>query len=79
MEEKETLPIRREQLTQWADTCLRMNHLGTLIQRELNAGNSERARELAERARTRAWTLLNELFASGAEKPSGYAEPSTHA
>jgi hypothetical protein len=53
-----------------------MNHLGTLIQREL-IPNKEHARaiDLAERARRRAWTLFNELLEHGATKPEGYAEP----
>jgi hypothetical protein len=62
-------------LTRWADSCLHMNHLGTLIQRELAAGDSVRARDLAERVQRRAWDLLNELFEAGAEKPHGYQEP----
>ena len=40
-----------EQLTRWAESCLRMNHLGTLVQRELDP--SSRAADLAERARRR--------------------------
>ena len=71
------MDISREQLTKWADTCLHMNHLGTLVQRELDAGNRSRAQDLSERARIRAWTLLNDLFDAGAQKPSGYAEPGT--
>lgn len=64
-----------EQLTAWAESCIAMNHLGTLVQRELEAGDTARASELAERARRRAWVLLNDLFAAGALKPEGYAEP----
>lgn len=67
--------ISIEQLTAWAGTCLAMNHLGTLVQREIEAGDNARAARLSERARKRAWTLLNELFAAGALKPEGYAEP----
>lgn len=57
-------------LTRWADSCLHMNHLGTLIQREL-APNSqnERALDLIERARQRAWTLFTELRDVGAPMP----------
>jgi len=47
-------------LTRWADTCLHMNHLGTLVKREIQAGNYARAQDLSERARRRAWDLLNE-------------------
>ena len=67
--------IPRHQLTAWAETVLRMNHLGTLVQRELSRGDTERAADLVEKARKRAWILLNELFDSGAEKPDGYTEP----
>jgi hypothetical protein len=43
-----TVPqISEEQLTRWAESCLRMNHLGTLIQRELKASKENaRAGEL---------------------------------
>ena len=67
--------ITVDQLTAWADTCLHMNHLGTLAQREIADGNLERASHLSERARRRAWKLLDELFEAGAVKPDGYAEP----
>ena len=75
MNSDETITVPQQTLTRWADTCLHMNHLGTLVQREIDAGNYIRARELSERARSRAWALLNELFESGAKKPDGYAEP----
>ena len=74
MDHEPTIAVPEATLTRWAETCLHMNHLGTLIQRELQAGNYVRAQHLAERARTRAWTMLNELFSSGAKKPDGYAE-----
>ena len=77
MEEAVTIP--KAQLTAWAESLIHMNHHGTLIQRELEAGNSERASQLSERARKRAWVMLNELFAYGAEKPEGYCEPGTNA
>jgi hypothetical protein len=53
-----------------------MNHLGTLLGREL-APTEEHARaiDLAERARRRAWELFNELVERGAKKPDGYCEP----
>ncbi len=65
------IPI--EVLTRWAESCLHMNHLGTLIQRELpNTREHARAIEFTERARGGAWSLLNELFDLGANKPDGY-------
>ncbi|MGO9994024.1 MAG: hypothetical protein ACLPTF_16115 [Steroidobacteraceae bacterium] len=48
---------------------------GTLVQREIAANSTARASELSERARRRAWQMLNELFAAGAKKPDGYFEP----
>jgi hypothetical protein len=67
--------ISKAQLTTWADSLIHMNHHGTLVQREIEAGNLERASDLSERARKRAWKMLNELFDYGAEKPEGYCEP----
>lgn len=67
--------ISTEQLTRWADSCLRINHLNTLVQREIAAHSLERAADLSERARKRAWELLNEMFAAGAVKPQDYCEP----
>lgn len=72
---EENINIPKRLLTSWAETTLRMNHLGTLVQREIEKGNTQRATELAERARKRAWKLLNELFDNGALKPEGYREP----
>lgn len=71
--------ISAEQLTQWADSLLHINHLNTLVQREIEANSLSRATELSERARKRAWQMLNEMFAAGAEKPEGYCEPGTSA
>jgi hypothetical protein len=70
------MPASDDQLSQWAESCLHANHLNTLVQREIAAGNLDRARELSERARSRAWTLFNEMVAAGGKKPEGYAEPS---
>jgi hypothetical protein len=67
--------ISQEVLDRWAETCIRMNHLGTLVQRELESGSKERAQDLTERARMRAWKLFNELIEYGARKPEGYQEP----
>lgn len=72
---QDEITISRAQLTAWADLLLHMNHHGTLVQREIHAGNLERASYLNERARKRAWKMLNELFEYGAEKPDGYCEP----
>jgi hypothetical protein len=84
----EVVEIPKELLTRWAESCLHMNHLGTLLKWEIQQKGSsgggsrthpeaERARaiDLAERARRRAWTLFNELLAHGATKPEGYQEP----
>jgi hypothetical protein len=67
--------ISKEKLSEWAETCIRMNHLNTLVQREIDAKSYARARELSERSRTRAWELFNQLVAHGASKPQGFAEP----
>ena len=71
--------ISRAQLTKWAESLIHMNHHGTLVQREIGAGHTERACHLAERARKRAWKMLLELFEHGAEKPDGYREPDSNA
>jgi hypothetical protein len=72
-----TTAVSVEQLTQWAEACLSINHLNTLVQREIAANAYARATELSERARRRAWLMLNEMFAAGAIKPEGYCEPGT--
>lgn len=69
------MPATDEQLTAWAESCLHMNHHGTLISRALEAGDITRARDLTERARRRAWTMFNEMVVAGASKPAGYCEP----
>jgi len=69
--------VTADQLTVWADSLLHINHLNTLVQREIEAKSFARATDLSERARKRAWTMLNEMFASGARKPEGYCEPGT--
>jgi hypothetical protein len=69
--------VTKGQLTQWAESLLRINHHGVVIQRELKAGNVEQAADLAERARLRAWKILNELFECGAERPEEYREAGT--
>lgn len=62
------------QLNEWAQSLERINHHGLVIQRELKAGNVEQAADLAEKARLRAWKILNELVACGAERPEEYRE-----
>ncbi|MBR0797242.1 hypothetical protein JQ615_17770 [Bradyrhizobium jicamae] len=66
--------IGQKQLTEWAETCLRINHLNTLVQREIKSGTAQRAAELSERARRRAWIMFREMIAAGAAKPPGYTE-----
>jgi hypothetical protein len=68
--------VTPEQLTTWAENCLRINHLNTLVQREIASASLQRSQaELSERARRRAWELFNELVAAGATKPPRYTEP----
>jgi hypothetical protein len=67
--------ITIEQASAMAENCLRINHLNTLVQREIEAGHHERAKELSERARVRAWNMFNQLIEFGAKKPEGYCEP----
>jgi hypothetical protein len=43
----------------------------------IKANSLARATQVAERARTRAWRMLNEMFAPGAAKLEGYCEPGT--
>ena len=77
-ETNRVVEIPEELLTRWAESCLHMNHLGTLLNRELTPTKEHaRAIDLAERARRRAWTLFNELVERGARKPDGYREPDT--
>ena len=78
MHEDEPQPaISVAQLTRWAGECLSINHLNTLVQREIATNSTTRATELSERARKRACVMLNEMFAAGAIKPEGYCEPGT--
>jgi hypothetical protein len=68
--------VSQELLTGWARSCLHMQHLGTLIRRELPpTEKNARALDLADRIERRAWTLFNELIEHGAKKPDGYQEP----
>ena len=63
-----------EQLAKWADSLLHVNHLNPLVQREIAAGHSERAAELSERARRRAWEMFNEMVDAGGKTPEGYVD-----
>ncbi|QNA85047.1 hypothetical protein G4G27_14365 [Sphingomonas sp. So64.6b] len=70
----------RPKLTEWADECLRINHLDTLVQREIKAGTLIRAADPSERARVAAWRLFNEMMSSFEVKtlslsPSGAVNP----
>ena len=67
--------IAEPQLSRWADECLHINHLNTLIEREIDGNNLRRARELSGRAQRRAWTMLNEMWDAGAQRPEAYREP----
>ncbi len=54
--------VSQELLTGWARSCLHIQHLGTLIRRELPPiAKNARALDLADRIERRAWTLFNEL------------------
>jgi ATP-dependent Lon protease len=56
-------------LTRWAESCLTMNRLGTLLHQEIEGANrSQRAHDLTERARRLAKHLADELVAYGATK-----------
>lgn len=78
MENNDDILIPKAMLTRWAESCLQMNHHGTLIQRELRpTSENARAIELTERARRRAWELFNELIVQGAEKPEDYEDPAS--
>jgi hypothetical protein len=69
--------VSLDQLTRWADSCLHINHLNTLVQREIAANSLARATDLSERARKRSWQMLNEMFGAGAVKPKDYCEPAS--
>ena len=72
---KQMISVSVEQASAWAENCIRMNHLQTLLQRELEGKKEERVMDLSERARVRVWKMFNELIAVGAQKPEGYCEP----
>ena len=66
--------LAEEILTRWAEECIHINHLSTLIEREIDVNNLPRARELSGRAQQRAWKMLNEMFEAGASKPEGWVD-----
>jgi hypothetical protein len=71
----EGIRISEELLTEWAMSCTLINHLGTLIQRELTPGGEHvRAIDLAERAERSAWTLRAELRQHGARNSNARIE-----
>jgi len=69
------IQISEELLTEWAMSCVHINHLGTLIQRELaQRGVHARAVDLAERAGRSAWALRNEFGQHGARNSDATIE-----
>jgi len=71
----DAIRIPQDKLNAWANAALRINHLNTLVQRQLDGGGIERAKVLSERARVAAWGLFNAIVECGAEKPADYREP----
>ena len=55
------IKLSKAQLTDWTDWLISMNHHGTLVHREIDSGNYERAAHLAELARRRARKMPNEM------------------
>jgi len=72
---EETITISLAQASAWVENCIRINHLQTLLQRELDPRKELRAVDLSERARVRAWNMFNEMIKAGAKKPEKYMEP----
>jgi hypothetical protein len=61
------IPVSEELITEWSLSCMHINHLGTLLQKELRRdGEHANAIDLAERVGQRAWTLHEELRQHGA-------------
>jgi hypothetical protein len=61
------IPVSEELLTEWSLSCVHINHLGTLLQKELrHDGEHANAIDLAERLGQRAWALHKELRQHGA-------------
>jgi hypothetical protein len=59
--------VSEELLTEWSLSCVHINHLGTLLQKELRRdGEHANAIDLAERVGQRAWALHEELRQHGA-------------
>jgi ATP-dependent Lon protease len=65
------VPVSTAVLTRWAESCLAMNRLGSLLRQEMEGRNrSRRSRDLASRAQRLARHLADELVAYGAHKPA---------
>jgi ATP-dependent Lon protease len=65
------VPISTAVLTRWAESCLAMNRLGTLLRQEMEGPNrSQRARDLVGRAQRLARHLADELVVYGAHNPA---------
>lgn len=61
------IPVSEEVLTEWAMSCVHVNHLGTLIQRELLPhGEHARSIDLADQIARGARTFGSELHQQGA-------------
>lgn len=69
------LVVSQDKMAEWAENCLRINHLNTLVPREIKQGNVQRAANLSERARKRSWNMFNQMIDAGAKKPPRYREP----
>ena len=67
--------VSQEKLNAWAEVALRINHVNTLVQREIDGSRTQRAKVLSERARVAAWNVFNSMVECGAEKPADYREP----
>ena len=63
----QTIAIPQDWLNRWAEAGLRIGHLNTLVQREIQGGSLEKARALSERANSAANSMFRELMTAGAE------------
>jgi hypothetical protein len=69
------MPATDEQLRTWAEDCLHVNGHGAEIQRALETGDINRARDLAARAENRTWRMYCEMVAAGAKMPDNFRKP----
>jgi len=69
------ISVSESEITEWAKSCQRINHMNTLVQRKVDWGNLKRAKRLSERAKLLAWSLVDTMVRSGEKKPSGYRGP----